>query len=346
MNKRILSVLILIIVLYGGWKFLYIEKKEPEKESSALTVTVISPEQKTITKYLNVTGITVAKEEVQIFSELTNARVEEIYADAGDVIKKGQKLAMLDTETLIIYQAQLQAEYNQAADDFKRIDAIKDTGAVSQQMLMEKRTAMQVAKARMDDVILSIKRSTIMAPVTGVITERKVKTGALANSNEPLYLIAENGKIEVEVNIPETEMGKIKKERQAHLQIAGKKDTVQGKVRLITPRIDQSTRTAIVRIELKNQESLAIGLFVSASIATNEIRGFSLPATAIQYDDKGSFVFEVNSNGRTLRRDVILIDRDEQAVIIENIPISNPIIALAGSFIKDGDIVNVVEAYK
>lgn len=342
--NRFLSLIIVLIVIaigYAGYRLL--TKEKVEKPSTDLTVTVVEPVQKILQTQLSLTGITIPREEVLVITELSNLRVREVRADVGDTVKKGQILAVLDGESLKNQQNDLQAEYERARDDYARVEGIKDTGAVSRQSVTQKRLAMQSARAKLQDAQLNLRRGNILSPVNGIIYERSAAIGALVSASEPLYRIARQGEIEVQISVPEADLTSLTRGQQVTIKLTGHSEEISGTLRLITPKVDNATRTANARISLPKGVSTAIGLFAEARIITGEQQGITLPASALQQDSQGSYVWQLDEKQKAVRLPIKVILRNDVDMIIEDIPTGSVIVARAGSFIKEGDHVNIAK---
>jgi HlyD family secretion protein len=348
MNRRTIIILIILgIAVYAGIHLFGGKEAEPEKaqaEALALRVSVVSPTQGTLDETLSVTGNLVPAEEITVLTELSGVRVKALYADVGERVKKGQKLALLDAESLIFQANQLEAEYARARDEYARMEAIKNSGAVSKLSVTEKFTATQAAKARLDDAQLAVKRATIIASDDGVIYERRATLGALVNASEPLFRIAQNGEIEAELRVPEASLGKLTRSQSISLNIAGKQDLVHGTIRLITPQIDAATRTGVVRVKLKDAPKLIAGSFVRGEIALSQSEGLILPATAILEDNTGPYVWVVDASDKAVRTPVSISARHDSQMIVDGVEPSARVIAKAGAFVKEGDNVHPMEA--
>lgn len=344
MIRRILVIAILIAAAYGGMKGLSKPSEESASGAATLSVTVVSPQQGSIARHLNITGMTIPREEIVVITELSGLRVQEVFADVGDSVKKGQKLAVLDGESLGNQMAQLQSDYDRARDEFTRVDAIKNTGAVSRESVTQKRTAMQAARAKLEDAQLNLKRSAIVAPEAGVIFERKAAIGALINASESLFRIAYLGEMEVEASVPESEIRNLKIGQEVAINLTGSSETVSGEIRLISPRIDSATRTVSIRVTMPKDSVAPVGLFANVTVTTSERKGVILPATAIQQDSGGNFVWKLDAEKKAVRQPVTITERGSDSVLVEDVPTDILIVARAGAFIKEGEAVNVVEA--
>lgn len=343
MIKRIFLIALVVIALYAGLHWFSKDKQGDPSVSTNLSVTVVSPLLGGIVQQLSVTGMTIAREEIVVIAELSGMRVKEVFADVGDFVKKNQKLAVLDGESLRNQLVQLQSDYDRARDEFSRVNAIKDTGAVSRESVMQKRTAMQAAKAKLADAQLNLERSTIVAPEGGIVFERKAALGALISASEPLFRIVRRAEIEIEASVPESDLRYLKIGQPAAIRLSGLPQPIPGKIRLISPRIDVASRTATIRIAFPNDHPAPVGLFANVDIRTTETQGIILPATAIQQDDQGSYVWKLDETNRAIKQPIQITQRNSDSVMIENLPTDISVIARAGSFVKEGDVVNVVE---
>lgn len=344
MSRKLILLIVIVIAGYVGFKLLGgSDKPKATETSEALAVSVVQPTQQTLQSRVSATGTLVPREEIAVLTELSGVRVKQLFVDVGDSVKKGQKLAVLDGESLELQARQLEAEYQKARDEYARIEPIKDSGAVSKLSVTEKRSAMEAAKARMEDAKLSLRRATITAPEAGVIYERRATLGGLVNASEPLFRIAQGNEIEAQLRVPEAEIEQIKIKQSVTLSITGSSQEWQGSVRLIAPQIDAASRTAQVRVAIADEATLIVGSFVRAEILTGDQRGLTLPATAIQEDSEGRFVWVLNTENKAVRQPITLVSRQDNTVLVEGVQPEMRVIAKAGAFVKAGDAVSPIE---
>lgn len=348
MSKKVwIGAAIIAVAIYIGMYFMPSDKSETQDDKATLlSVTIISPENKTLKETLSFTGITRAREEIQITTELSGVRVKELLADVGDKIVKGQNLAVLDGEALVNQRADLQSNYDRARDTYKRFNSIKDTGAVSQESIVQKRTEMESAKAQLDDADLNLKRGMLIAPNSGLIFERKAILGALVSSADPLFRIAKDSEIEISMQVPEAELAKIKIGQDANILLAGRSEGLPGTVRLISPNVDNASRVADLNISFADPVDVPVGIFAEIEVTLGDVSGVMVPPTAIQQDAKGTYVWQLSAENKASRLNVSVQKRMADFVIIEPIPSNTRIIARAGSFIKNGETVNIINGQK
>lgn len=323
-------------------------REEPAPELAAtpggiLTVTVTRPRQERVVEHLAVTGTLVPREEVAVVAEIANARIRHLSADIGDRVRKGDRLALLDTESVRLQVAQMAAEYAKARDEFARVDSIKDTGAVSLGLVTEKKSAMDAARARLEEARLAERRTIVTAPESGIVFERQAKAGGLVNSSDPLFRIARNGEIEAELRVPEGAANRVSPMAAVTLSIAGLPEPLTGTVRLVSPRIDASDRALPVRVSIPDRPDLKIASFVHGDIALTMVMALAVPATAIQRDAAGAFVWTVEAEGRIARHPVTVLAQKDELALVAGVTPELPVVTRAGSLVRSGDIVQLVE---
>jgi len=274
---------------------------------------------------------------------LSGVKVLEILAEVGSRVKKNQKLAVLDSDSLKNQVAQLKSTYECARDAFLRVDEIKDTGAVSKQLVREKRTDMQVAQAKLDDAELNLKHCTLSAPEAGVIFERNAVIGGLVNGSEPLFRIARHDEIEMEAMVPESHLTALRVNQPVSVFLTGEDSSILGTIRLIAPRVDNAKRMATIRIRLQSTHPIPVGLFATARIQQPGHEGMLLPKTALQQDSVGDFVWILDAENKGERLPVNVILFGDAQVLVDTLPPDSRVIARAGAFVKEGDQVLVVE---
>jgi len=343
MIKRIVFLAVGAVLLYGVVTLLREESQPLPNPTAALSVTVAKPLLGSIAEIISATGVTIPREEIQVMTELSGVRVRGVLADVGDSVKKGQKVAVLDGESLVNQLVQLESDYERARDAFSRVDGIKDTGAVSKQLVMEKRTDMQAAKAKLDDAELNLKRSTILAPEAGVVFERNAVIGGLVKSSEPLFRIARHHEIEMEAMVPESVLSALKASQPVSVTLTGENASTRGTIRLITPRVDNATRMAAIRIRLHSTNPIPVGLFATARILQSAREGMLLPKTALQQDSTGDFVWVLSAENKAERLPIKVTLFGDEQVMVDAIASDARVVARAGAFIKEGDNVQVVE---
>jgi HlyD family secretion protein len=345
MNKKLfIGVAVLGVVAYAGPPLLHGEVQPVTTVADeVLHVTVTAPREETVVDRIGTTGTLVPRGDTAVMAEVLNVRILSVSAEVGDQVHKGDPLAILDTESLGFQVVQMEAEYAKAREEFARVESIKNSGAVSKSLITEKKTALDAITAKLEDAKLAVRRTVITAPVSGIIYERRAVVGGLASAGDPLFRIAANGEIEADLRVPEGSASRVAPGRSVSLSIPGIQEPLAGRVRLVTPRIDASDRSASVRVSFIPRQPLMVGAFVHGDIDLGAVTGQALPTTAIQRDGGGLFVWTVDATGTVNRKPVTaLLQRDGRTLVSDAAP-NLRVVAKAGSLVRSGDVVQTVE---
>ena len=265
----------------------------------------------------------------QAQSQITSAKASA--AQARSVLERNQQLDRSGNVT--------QAALDQAVANSQTADAAV---ASAEDGLEVARAQVLQAQAQLDIAQLDLDHATIKAPTAGIISARNAQVGAIANNSaEPLFRMIQDGVIEVQADVIETELAQISVGDPAQLEIPGA-GTVAGSVRLVAPTVDATNRLGDVRVSLEGSNMLRTGLFAGGWIITDRHEGLTVPTTAILTDAKGDYLLEVQDN-TLIRRDVTagFIWNDIREVI-SGLDDGAVVVARASAFFSDGDKVNPV----
>jgi len=265
----------------------------------------------------------------QAQSQITSAKASA--AQARSVLERNQQLDRSGNVT--------QAALDQAVANSQTADAAV---ASAEDGLEVARAQVLQAQAQLDIAQLDLDHATIKAPTAGIISARNAQVGAIANNSaEPLFRMIQDGVIEVQADVIETELAQISVGDPAQLEIPGA-GTVEGSVRLVAPTVDATNRLGDVRVSLEGSNMLRTGLFAGGWIITDRHEGLTVPTTAILTDAEGDYLLEVQGN-TLIRRDVTagFIWNDIREVI-SGLDDGAVVVGRASAFFSDGDKVNPV----
>ena len=183
----------------------------------------------------------------------------------------------------------------------------------------------------------------VKAPADGVVSRRNARIGAMATAvGEPMFRVISNSEVELDAEVVETDLVKVKEGQKVHISAAGA-DDVQGTVRLVSPEIDKSTRLGRVRVFLGPRPDLKIGAFARGSIETQQSHGIGLPATAINFGLDGAHVQIVRGDIVQRRAVKTGLTSGDLVEIVEGVVADELAVARAGTFLRDGDKIHPVE---
>ena len=138
----------------------------------------------------------------------------------------------------------------------------------------------------------------VVSPLDGVVIEREVVAGEVADSSKLLFVVADTRRMWLILDIPQEEAPFIKTGQRVQFRRHSKERAINGKISWVSTRIDESTRTLKARAELDNpQGDLRASTFGTALVVLREeAKAFVVPSEAIQWDGSCHVVFVRDKN--------------------------------------------------
>lgn len=262
------------------------------------------------------------------------SQITSTMASAAQALSVLERTQQLDRSGNVTQAALDQATANSQTADAAAASAQDGLEVASAQVLQ--------AQAQLDIAKLNLDHATIKAPTAGIVSDRNAQVGAIATSAaEPLFRLIQDGVIEVNAEVVETDLAQISLDDTAEVDIPGI-GTIAGRVRLVAPTVDSTNRLGVVRLSLDGDSKLRTGTFAGGWIVTERHEGLTVPATAILTDAKGDYVLEVRDD-TLVRRDITpgLIWNDQREVL-SGLESGAVVVAKASAFFSDGDKVNPI----
>jgi HlyD family secretion protein len=265
------------------------------------------------------------------------AQVIEAEANLADATRqrdRTKRLSQSGTSTVSqVEQAEALVEVRQA-----QLNAAKQSVAVGE-------SDIKVVEAQIEDIDLKLARTGVKAPVSGVVSARSAKVGAIASgTGEPLFTIIRDGAIELVADLSETDIQKIKVGQKALVSVAGGKTKIEGKVRLVSPTVDAATRLGAVHIVINDESGARAGMYASAEIVVTETSALALPLSAVITGRDGSSARKVEDNVVKQVKIETGIQDGGFVQVVSGLEAGDLVVAKAGAFVRDGDKIAPVPA--
>ena len=185
-------------------------------------------------------------------------------------------------------------------------------------------------------------RVEVTAPADGIVSRRMARVGGYATgAAEPMFRIVAKGEVELDAEVIETRLHSVKEGQTARVDVAGL-GAVEGKVRLVSPEVDKSTRLGRVRIFLGDDPGLRVGSFARGVISTSSGNGLAVPSSAVLYGPDGPTVQVVRANRVETRKIKTGLASGAMVEVREGLEDGDLVVARSGTFLREGDAVRPV----
>lgn len=182
--------------------------------------------------------------------------VTEVKVKDNQKVSRGQTLLVVDRERfeLAVQEAEAlvkerSAQLDQARREARRNLALKglvatETIEVGDTQVKRAEAALDTAKAALGTARLNLRRTNVITPVDGYVSDRVVRVGDYVRTGQSVLSIVDTGSLRVEGYFEETKMGSIQIGRPVDIQLMGESRHLRGHVQSIAAGIEDRDRQA------------------------------------------------------------------------------------------------------
>ena len=371
MKRMILPLLLILAVLaliVGGCSRPGSNAEEAEVK---VPVEVMSVELGEVVQSLDYNGDIKAELEVKVFSKIPD-RIEKLFVDAGDEVKKGAPVAKILATT--IEQATLQVEAGLVAAkaqeanlrmEFERAQRLKNENAMSEQQFDAVKTQYEAVKAQLDQAEAALKSAksqlgdaTVTAPISGIVGNRYYEEGDMANPAMPIVTIVQMDRVKITFSATEEDLGRLAVGQKTNIAVKTYQDKkFSGKVVKISPVLDPLTRMAEVEVLIDNPKRLLKpGMYAQVEVITGTIedvivvpRHVVIENTTMEKIDgvdqviKNYYVFVVDSAKAHQKKLDVRYANHKSLAIDSGISIGDKLVIAGQNNLRDGMAVSVAK---
>ena len=266
-------------------------------------------------------------------------RIEKIMVEVGNAVTAGQLLVQMEQTNYL--QAKLQIENLKV--DYNRIQALYQTGGVSEQQLTQLGVQLKVAQESLDNLE---KNTFLKSPVSGIVTQRNFDTGDLTGG-QPILQVQQLNPLKVTINIQEKYFSTVKKGMTTSIRLESYPDELfEGKVNLVYPTIDPTSHTFTTEIVVDNRNmKIRPGMFARVAFNFGNEEHIVIPDVAVikQSGVNDRYVYVLNTNNTVSYTKVELGQRMRNMVeILSGLNDGDKVVTAGISRLVDGTTVKVV----
>jgi RND family efflux transporter MFP subunit len=308
------------------------EAAEPA-EVPTITAHTATVAKRTLAEEVVVRGSVTAlpNEDVKV-SALVAGRVNSVTVAAGDTVRQGQVIAVLDRRPLddqrrqaVAAAEQAKAQLEHARLKLQRNQQLFERGIAAGTEVVDAKTAMasaqsalEQANAALNTADRQLERADVRSPIAGQVVKRMVSVGEQVDGTaaQPIAEIANLDRVELAANVPADYLSRIKVGQTATLSTAAYEGrTFNGTVLAIAPAVDVATNAALVRIRITNADRLLkVGMFAEAHIEYGQhVDALIVPPSAVVKTAEGAAVYVVT--GDTAQRTAVTVGIEQPDAI-------------------------------
>ncbi len=332
------------------------------EESLAVPVRTFKAAKIEFTDLLPTLGTVRGQTEVELKFEVSGT-IQAINFREGDLAKEGQELVTLNDR-----EAQLRLEYAESKRATaeaqlklarKRLSVNEELfriGAIIRPKLEESQIEVEQAETQVETAVKEaglaeheLGRTTLKAPMDGVIGTRQVEPGEYVTPQTVIATLMDVNAVYVELGIIERDIERIRLGQRVKVSVDSLPNTTfEGKVDNLAPVIEGKSRTLTAKVKVENtQGQLLPGMFARAEIAVFEKpNALVIPTSALKdTDGDGKFesVFLAAGDKAALKPITVGYLTTDYAEVSQGLDEGDQVITEARGNLKDGSSLTFLE---
>jgi RND family efflux transporter MFP subunit len=271
-------------------------------------------------------------------------QIRAVHAIAGQRVQRGAALLELETDPAT-HSAYLQAQsaLKLARDELTRTEHLRSEKLATNAQFDAARKALVDARATLDAQakLGGAQTTTILrAPAAGVVTALAVQRGERVAAGAALLQLSPTSAMEAQLGVDPGTAADINPGMSITLvPVYASRDAppLRGTVALVGDAVDPQSHLVGVIATLDSPVSLPAGTALSGSIVATPFKAWAVPRDALQNDDQGDFVYQIE-HGKAKRVDVQVLAPNGSPIGVRGaLDAQAPVIALGSHEVSDGD---------
>jgi membrane fusion protein, heavy metal efflux system len=275
----------------------------------------VHPEAATWCRAVNATGrVEAPPQSAAVLHAPVNGIIKDIRHLPGDLVQKGERLAVLEHPDIVTLQEDFLAagsrlHYLEQADSRNSLLAAAEAVPLRQQQEVgAERKALETRRKGLAQRLRliginpdALEKSgsitsavSLLAPITGYLTRIDVTQGQFVEPATKLFALVDDSHMHLAIQVMAQDVGQVKEEQSVTYAVAGDSLRHTGTVHRVNHAVDRSTGSVEVHVHMDGTHVLPAGTFVNASICVGQDSVLLVPVSALQgeLDDRWLWVQE------------------------------------------------------
>ena len=210
------------------------------------------------------------------------------------------------------------------------------------------RLSTESARARVEAVKLELQKSTVRAPIAGIVTRRYITLGTNVARNDKLYEVSKLSKLEIRFRLPQTAGDTLGPGRVLNLSPVNSDTTIaKARIRRIDPIADATSNTFGYVADIIGAVRLMPGFAVNVHLprAAGGV-SFWVPRTAFNtgadlHNGASSTLFVIEGEKASSRTVVVAALEGDQVEVVAGLVKDDRVVLAPPAGLKDGDLVEL-----
>jgi len=314
-------------------------------ETASIKVITLTLEPQRLEDRINLPGYVEPYEELWVKAEVSGA-VVDVMADEGDNVKKDQELCKIDDRDYRSRLDRIEASFDLTKLEYERIVELDKKKITAANRLDEIKAQFKDVTAQKEEAQLALERTSIKAPIEGLVNEIKAKKGIFLRVGDDVAQILQTSKVKVLVGIPESDVASFFQLKESTVVIEALGNlTVRGKKIFLSRQPRNSARLFDLELMITNPDGRILpGMFAKVALVKNVYeKALVIPLYAVITQGDEHFVF-IEEKGLAKRRRVqIGILVGWQVQVLSGLNPGEHVVVVGHRFLNENQPVEVIK---
>ncbi|WP_337040978.1 efflux RND transporter periplasmic adaptor subunit [Emticicia sp. 17c] len=349
MKTRIITIAI-IVVIAGAISFKLVANKKKIDESKkvvdrsqvAVFVTTTPVALLPINGNLTLPAILEPKEKATI-STGTQGKIETLNIELGTRVSKGQTIGTIDTKVKQINLQSTELTINKAKSDYERNKDLLAGNAINETAVTDAKYNYENNQLQAAQLKQQISDAKIIAPINGVVTDKKLTAGEYANIGTVIASLVDVSQLKTVVYVNEKDVYELKIGQAASITCdVYPTKTFSGRIIYISPQGDDNHNYKVDILLANGNAALKAGTYVKVEFNLNKnANALQIPKRALGDGMKNPYVFVAQGNKAVLRKVVLGREIGENIEVLSGLQEGEQVITEGIINIVDGSNIQV-----
>jgi RND family efflux transporter, MFP subunit len=292
--------------------------------------------------------------------------ITKLTVKVGDRVSQGQLLATISNDDMLSKRAQVdamiteaEAAVKNAQKDVERFNVLyKQQSATAKELdnvmlqYNSMKAKLEAAKQMRNEVNASLAYTHLTAPFSGVVVQKLMDAGSMANPGMPILIIDQNGSLQISANIPESDIQHVKINDDVIVEIKSLNKNFHTKISQVNPSSQFTGGQYVIKMNIPEEEKRQVyaGMYVNISIPSKEKNTVAapgtntvmIPLTSVVNKDQLTGIYTVSNNNVALLRWVRLGKTfGDKVEVLSGLALNEPYIVSADGKLYNGVSVTI-----
>ena len=319
-------------------------KQEPSfYEKTPALVSIDTVQLSSFVHYEDVQATVAAEDLVMASSEMGGSI--KVFVKEGQLVSRGALIAKVDAESIQKQINEVETSLSLATDIYNRQKRLWNQKIGSEVQYLQAKNNKERLEKSLESVKVGLKKSSIYAPISGVVDKQQVESGEVVAPGMPIVSILDERKVKVVADLSESMLGKVKRGQKLSVLFPSINKTQEVIISRVGSTIHPTNRTFTVEANLKNNDKLLkANLLAVVKLKDFEVKDAVLvPSNLVQTDLTGRpFVYTVDPKTKLAKQQVIEIGQSYEGLtwVKSGLKAKDLIVKDGAKSIEDGALIS------